>query len=76
MLEIKTICLLADWTYGWRKNFELEDISIETSKIENQTEQRLGRKKKTEYPRTVGTITKGVTYEQQEYQREKRMEIE
>ena len=53
--------LLADWTYGWRKNFELEDTSIETSKIENQREQRL-EEKKTEYLRTVGTITKGITY--------------
>ena len=38
--------LLVDWTHGWGKNLELEDISIETYKTENQREQRLKKKKK------------------------------
>lgn len=32
--------------------FDLENVSIEASKTENQREKRLGEKKGTEYPRT------------------------
>lgn len=52
---------------------ELEDLSIESLNQKNQKkQQKNGEKQKKKYPRTVGIPTKGVTYVQWEYEKERK----
>ena len=66
---INAIGLLVDWTWLREKIFELEDISIETSKTEKQRQQRLKKVSK-----IVGLLQKCNMYSGNTRQKKERMD--
>ena len=52
---------IVDWTLIKKKISEIEDISIETSKTENQREKKTEKKQKRIFT-NYGTTTNGIAY--------------